>query len=213
MWYNEASLDTDFITSVKKEAMKAVTALGSRATPRAVAERLKGLGVAGSGASRSGSSAGGAGDADGGAGSSGGGALAPSDVAQLLDSLVYEGWLDYAGSGPWRVGTLARAERTAFPSRKLLIDEKVGKKKPGKGAVDFDDDDDGGDAGDDGGAGDVDPSERVYVVVRKSLTHLPAAADLLTTVPCGTCPVMASCKPGGIVSPETCVYMSHWLQW
>lgn len=213
MWYNEASLDTEFITSVKKEAMKAVTALGSRATPRAVAERLKGLGVAGSGA-RGGAGAG-AGDADG-ASSSGGGTLAASDVAQLLDSLVYEGWLDYAGSGPWRVGSLGRAERATFPSRRLLIDEKVGKKKPGKGAVEFDDDDEVGDGGagfDDGAGGDGDPSERVYVVVRKSLAHQPAHADHLTSVPCGTCPVMASCKPGGIVSPETCVYMSHWLQW
>ena len=33
----------------------------------------------------------------------------------------------------------------------------------------------------------------------------------LTQTPCGVCPVFKSCKPGGMVSPETCVYMEEWL--
>lgn len=30
-------------------------------------------------------------------------------------------------------------------------------------------------------------------------------------VPCGVCPVMKNCYPGGEVSPEKCVYMKEWL--
>ncbi|KAE9980297.1 hypothetical protein BLS_008879 [Venturia inaequalis] len=32
-----------------------------------------------------------------------------------------------------------------------------------------------------------------------------------TGTPCGRCEVFASCRPGGVVSPEGCVYMSKWL--
>ena len=34
-----------------------------------------------------------------------------------------------------------------------------------------------------------------------------------TQTPCGRCPVFKNCKPGGMVSPETCVYMAEWLSW
>ncbi|KAF2435233.1 RNA polymerase Rpc34 [Tothia fuscella] len=34
----------------------------------------------------------------------------------------------------------------------------------------------------------------------------------LTQTPCGRCPVFKECRPGGIVSPQTCVYMEEWLQ-
>jgi DNA-directed RNA polymerase III subunit RPC6 len=33
----------------------------------------------------------------------------------------------------------------------------------------------------------------------------------LTQSPCGRCPVFKQCRPGGIVSPESCVYMDDWL--
>ncbi|KAG0556164.1 hypothetical protein KC19_11G031300 [Ceratodon purpureus] len=33
----------------------------------------------------------------------------------------------------------------------------------------------------------------------------------LTNVPCGICPVMRDCSPGGLISPETCVYLDEWL--
>jgi DNA-directed RNA polymerase III subunit RPC6 len=34
----------------------------------------------------------------------------------------------------------------------------------------------------------------------------------LTQSPCGRCPVFKECRPGGIVSPQTCVYLDDWLQ-
>ncbi|ESO13213.1 hypothetical protein HELRODRAFT_184881 [Helobdella robusta] len=33
----------------------------------------------------------------------------------------------------------------------------------------------------------------------------------LMRVPCGHCPVMNDCEVGGVISPETCVYMDEWL--
>lgn len=38
------------------------------------------------------------------------------------------------------------------------------------------------------------------------------SANQLTSVPCGTCPVFKSCVPGGVISPERCVYMTEWLK-
>lgn len=35
--------------------------------------------------------------------------------------------------------------------------------------------------------------------------------DGFTQTPCSRCPVFSSCRPGGLVSPETCVYMEEWL--
>jgi DNA-directed RNA polymerase III subunit RPC6 len=34
----------------------------------------------------------------------------------------------------------------------------------------------------------------------------------LTQTPCARCPVRRDCKVGGIVSPETCVYMDEWFK-
>uniref|UniRef100_A0A1I7WP28 DNA-directed RNA polymerase III subunit RPC6 n=1 Tax=Heterorhabditis bacteriophora TaxID=37862 RepID=A0A1I7WP28_HETBA len=33
----------------------------------------------------------------------------------------------------------------------------------------------------------------------------------LVTIPCSTCPVVDDCKPGHVISPETCRYMNDWL--
>mmetsp|Transcript_12258 Transcript_12258/g.18570 ORF Transcript_12258/g.18570 Transcript_12258/m.18570 type:complete len:293 (+) Transcript_12258:48-926(+) len=33
-----------------------------------------------------------------------------------------------------------------------------------------------------------------------------------TAVPCGVCPVYEQCHDGGVISPQSCVYMSQWLQ-
>ncbi|RYG51266.1 hypothetical protein EON67_03750 [archaeon] len=66
-----------------------------------------------------------------------------------------------------------------------------------------------GGADEEGDGGD-DSTSRVYMLLpRRPIAH----GDFLTTTPCGSCPVMSSCVPGGVISPETCVYMSHWLQW
>jgi DNA-directed RNA polymerase III subunit RPC6 len=39
-----------------------------------------------------------------------------------------------------------------------------------------------------------------------------APGNALAEVPCGACPVESECRVGGIVSPETCVYMDKWLE-
>jgi len=64
-----------------------------------------------------------------------------------------------------------------------------------------DDDEDEEDEGEEGAAG------RPYVVVRPSLS-----VDHLSEIPCGPCPVQAQCEPGGVISPETCVYFTKWLE-
>jgi DNA-directed RNA polymerase III subunit RPC6 len=35
--------------------------------------------------------------------------------------------------------------------------------------------------------------------------------DRFTSVPCGVCPVFQKCAPGGVISPETCKYLTQWL--
>jgi DNA-directed RNA polymerase III subunit RPC6 len=37
------------------------------------------------------------------------------------------------------------------------------------------------------------------------------ASSHLTESPCGACPVIAQCTPGGIISPTTCQYFQEWL--
>ena len=32
----------------------------------------------------------------------------------------------------------------------------------------------------------------------------------LIAVPCGTCPLVNECKPGGKISPENCIYFYDW---
>jgi DNA-directed RNA polymerase III subunit RPC6 len=39
-----------------------------------------------------------------------------------------------------------------------------------------------------------------------------APGNALAEVPCGSCPVEGECRVGGIVSPESCVYMEKWLE-
>jgi len=42
--------------------------------------------------------------------------------------------------------------------------------------------------------------------------HGLAPGNALAEVPCGSCPVEGECRVGGIVSPESCVYMDKWLE-
>lgn len=44
------------------------------------------------------------------------------------------------------------------------------------------------------------------------VVNMTPAANHLTVVPCGTCPVFKACEPGGVISPESCPYMSEWLK-
>lgn len=34
--------------------------------------------------------------------------------------------------------------------------------------------------------------------------------SILTSIPCGTCPVFSECREGGIISPEKCIYFLDW---
>lgn len=51
-------------------------------------------------------------------------------------------------------------------------------------------------------------SETVCYRVAKS--RIPETSAL-TNIPCGICPVLHECSPGGLISPETCVYFNDWL--
>jgi len=42
----------------------------------------------------------------------------------------------------------------------------------------------------------------------KPLVSVPG----LMRVPCGVCPVVRNCCPGGTVSPQTCIYLKEWLE-
>lgn len=47
---------------------------------------------------------------------------------------------------------------------------------------------------------------KVYKISRP--IHPPT---YFTDVPCGVCPVFDKCEEGGLISPETCLYMTQWL--
>lgn len=47
-----------------------------------------------------------------------------------------------------------------------------------------------------------------YRSLKTTVTHY----DRFTSVPCGVCPVFADCSPGGVISPESCVYFEEWWQ-
>lgn len=58
----------------------------------------------------------------------------------------------------------------------------------------------------------------VVMILRKNptLTYYKVSRPLnppnfLTDMPCGICPVMSQCSEGGIISPRTCEYLTHWL--
>lgn len=43
-------------------------------------------------------------------------------------------------------------------------------------------------------------------------TQPTPARDNLAAIPCGPCPLFHDCTPGGVISPQTCVYMTEWLE-
>lgn len=44
------------------------------------------------------------------------------------------------------------------------------------------------------------------------IARVTPAVNHLTSTPCGWCPVIKSCEPGGVISPERCLYMTEWLK-
>lgn len=60
-----------------------------------------------------------------------------------------------------------------------------------------------------GGGADGAVSEGVEYYRRILVTP---AVNHLASLPCGPCPVFRDCRPGGVISPTTCVYMDSWLK-
>jgi len=46
--------------------------------------------------------------------------------------------------------------------------------------------------------------------IYRSVEPLVPVSPVMHT-PCGICPVFDSCRPGGAISPQTCIYMKEWL--
>lgn len=259
VWYTEQQLDQDFVAIVRRSVHKFLIDMGGKGTPVQVAERLKASGVSHT-------------------------PLSPSEIAQVMDTLVYDGLLDYQDAGSKRLKTLLRPQRAIFPSpENLQSDDGPGGRKKKAGARggssgagedddldgsdddDEDDDDDetekrvyhvlphalgasatlgyaaasasaaggsngaagasssaagasasGAAAGSGGGMSGLQsvvlaPTTRAPVNEAISAVSRATHMDTLTAIPCGTCPVAKHCKPGGVVSPETCVYYATWL--
>lgn len=45
----------------------------------------------------------------------------------------------------------------------------------------------------------------------RAIKHQPLTSGI-SRVPCGVCPIISQCTPGGLVSPQTCKYMKEWLE-
>jgi len=45
------------------------------------------------------------------------------------------------------------------------------------------------------------------------LSEKPLVASGLSFTPCGVCPLVDQCRPGGQISPQTCVYLDELLEW
>lgn len=54
---------------------------------------------------------------------------------------------------------------------------------------------------------DEDQVIRTYSTVKRG-----AMPEGVASAPCGVCPVINSCSPTGVISPNTCLYYSVWLE-
>ncbi|EEF50894.1 DNA-directed RNA polymerase III subunit RPC6 [Ricinus communis] len=50
-----------------------------------------------------------------------------------------------------------------------------------------------------------------YKCVGKGSTAGEPRIGAMASIPCGVCPRISQCTPDGIISPQTCVYYSKWL--
>ncbi|XP_050231613.1 uncharacterized protein LOC126680523 [Mercurialis annua] len=50
-----------------------------------------------------------------------------------------------------------------------------------------------------------------YKCVRKGSIRAEPKPGALASVPCGVCPRINQCTPNGIISPQTCIYYTKWL--
>jgi len=110
--------------------------------------------------------------------------LGAVEVQQLLDSLVYDGYAVVL-PGCAKAGSSELVEGVAGS-------EQVKAYAGSGGEVD---------------TGDPKASEVRYNPVRSKVPPISPLTDL----PCGSCPVFEKCSPGGLISPERCVYFDSWL--
>lgn len=182
VWYTDQALDLPFIEEMKSQVLKCLQATDGRATVAQVCDRVLASHVCNV-------------------------PLKPADIQQVMDLLVYEGLLDVEDGAKARVDAAIRAGHAIFPRKTALLAKSGGKRAAG--AREDDDMDEGLDDEED----EDDAAGKVYVLVNAIdwAARVPVTG-YLSSVPCGTCPVHHLCTPGGLISPETCVYMSHWLQ-
>jgi hypothetical protein len=121
VWYSEQQLDVEFITQIRSAIIKILRVckcsttlesklvssivshavlqdLGGSGTPSQVADKLKQAGVSHV-------------------------PLKPTDVQQVMDTLVFEGWIDYENAGRKRITLLHKPEHAEFPCRSTLVTE------------------------------------------------------------------------------------------
>jgi len=107
--------------------------------------------------------------------------LTPGDIQDILDTLVCDG---YAEELP--ILSAGPTVPTGLPARAL------------------------GAGGPSGAAAEASLVSREDKIVYR-VCRQPAHYNYVSEIPCGACPVQHQCHPGGIVSPEKCVYMDKWL--
>lgn len=55
-------------------------------------------------------------------------------------------------------------------------------------------------------------AEHVYLYRAIESTILTGKGSSFVRTPCGICPLIDNCHPGGLIQPLTCVYMKEWLE-
>ncbi len=117
--------------------------------------------------------------------------LSVEDIQQILDTLIYDGKLE------------------VMPSAEDDVDSDGEEEDAGAGA--------GASSASSAAAAGSSSAEGTTSVsgctnrTRFKVARLPEAVDAFTSTPCGVCPVFEHCSPGGVVSPEHCVYLDGWL--
>jgi hypothetical protein len=113
-----------------------------------------------------------------------------------------------AGAGAGAAASSSKGRRKGGAAMDDDDDEEAAEEEDDE---DDDDDEDEMDDVDDDVGGRLS-RVRYIVVPPRGAAADGSHADYLRTVPCGVCPVTEKCTPGGVVSPETCVYFSAWLE-
>jgi hypothetical protein len=133
--------------------------------------------------------------------------MAPAAEGDDDDDYDYVGDAGGGGRGGGGASSSSAAGGSGSAALAIAYDEVMGGGL-GRGGSGGGDDEEGGpygySMGDEGD--DDDELHRRYVRVPRAPHY-----DHFTAAPCGVCPVFEQCRPGGVISPSTCVYYSAWL--